>query len=44
MDFAWLAERIPPSAARTLEIDQREPDGALGGALEVLRAAGVIRT
>ncbi|MCY4455524.1 MAG: sugar phosphate isomerase/epimerase [Chloroflexi bacterium] len=42
VDFAWLAERIPPSAARTLEIDQREPDEAVGGALEVLRAARAI--
>lgn len=44
VDFALLAERIPPSAARTLEIDQREPDDAVGGALEVLRAAGVIES
>ena len=42
VDFAWLAERIPPSAARTLEIDQREPDEAVAAALGVLRAAGVI--
>ena len=42
VDFAWLAPRIPPSAARTLEIDQREPDEAVQGALDVLRAAGVL--
>ncbi len=44
VDFAWLAERIPASAARTLEIDQREPDEAVGAALDVLRRAGVIET
>ena len=42
VDFAWLAERIPASAARTLEIDQREPDEAVAGALDVLRGATVI--
>ena len=42
LDFAWLAERLPPAAARTLEIDQREPDEAVGAALGVLRAAGAI--
>ena len=42
LDFAWLAERLPPGAARTLEIDQREPDEAVRGALGVLRAAGAI--
>ena len=44
VDFEWLAKRIPPSAARTLEIDQREPDEAVGGAIKVLGAAGVIAT
>ena len=33
--------RMPSSAARTLEIDQHEPDEAVAHALEVLRAAGV---
>ena len=42
VDFAWLAERLPASASRTLEIDQHEPDEAVGGALDVLRAAGAI--
>ena len=42
VDFAWLAERLPSSALRTLEIDQREPDEAVRGAIEVLQAAGVI--
>ena len=42
VDFAWLAERIPASAARTLEIDQHEPDEAVGAALDVLRRAGAI--
>ena len=41
VDFEWLAARRPSSAARTLEIDQHEPDEAVAHALEVLRAAGV---
>ena len=44
VDFAWLAERVPPSAARTLEIDQREPDEAVGGAIDVLRGAGIVQS
>ena len=42
VDFAWLAERLPPTAARTFEINQREPDEALRNAIVRLREAGVI--
>ena len=42
VDFAALAARLPPAAARTLEIDQREPDADVAHALDVLRAAGVV--
>lgn len=41
VDFHRLAARLPATAARTLEIDQHEPDEALARAVEVLRAAGV---
>ena len=42
VDFAALAARLPPAAARTFEIDQHEPDADVARALEVLRAAGVV--
>jgi sugar phosphate isomerase/epimerase len=42
VDFEWLAARIPASAARTFEIDQREPDDALAHGIEVLRSAGLV--
>lgn len=42
VDFEWLAARVAPSAARTLEIDQHEPDEAVARALEVLRAAKLL--
>ena len=41
VDFGWLGARLPANAARTLEIDQHEPDDAVAHAPEVLRAAGV---
>ena len=41
LDFAWLAARLPPHAARTFEIDQREPDEAVRAAPGLLRAAGM---
>lgn len=44
VDYGWLAERLPPGAALTLEIDQREPDEAVRGALDVLRGARVVPT
>ena len=42
VDFAWLAERLPPGAARTLEIDQREPDEAVRDAVDLLREGHVV--
>jgi sugar phosphate isomerase/epimerase len=42
VDYEWLAARVPASAARTLEIDQHEPDEAVAHGLEVLRASGLI--
>ena len=45
VDFAWLATRIReanPHAARTFEIDQREPDEDVARGLQLLRAAGII--
>ena len=42
LDFAWLAKRLPATAARTLEIDQREPDEAVLSAIVQLRERGVI--
>ena len=42
VDFAWLAQRLPAEAARTLEIDQREPDEAVLSAVVHLRDQGVI--
>jgi sugar phosphate isomerase/epimerase len=41
VDYAWLARRIPPSAALTFEIDQHETDVDVARGLEVLRAAGI---
>jgi len=42
VDYRWLAARIPAGATRTLEIDQREPDEAVGRTLDVLRSAGLL--
>ncbi len=36
LDFAWLASRLPPTALRTFEIDQHEPDEAVARAVEVV--------
>jgi sugar phosphate isomerase/epimerase len=44
IDYGWLAARLPEEAARTLEIDEHEPDEAVRAALEVLRAARVVPT
>jgi sugar phosphate isomerase/epimerase len=41
VDYAWLAKRIPAGAARTLEIDQHEPDDSLVRSIEVLRGVGI---
>lgn len=42
VDFAWLAGRLPATAARTFEINQRQPDEAVRDAIVLLREAGVI--
>lgn len=42
VDFSALAAHLPPGAARTCEIDQREPDAAVGTAVERLAAAGLV--
>lgn len=42
VDFEWLAARVPASAARTFEIDQRERDEDVAHGLGVLRAAGLV--
>lgn len=42
VDYAWLAARIPATAARTFEIDQHESDDDVSRGLAVLRAAGVV--
>ena len=45
VDFAALASRIEaanPSAARTFEIDQHEPDEDVASGLRLLREAGVV--
>ena len=42
VDFAALAARIPPDAARTLEIDEQEPDADVARGLALLRDAGVV--
>ena len=44
VDYGWLAARLPAQAARTLEIDQREPDEAVRAALTVLREARVLHS
>lgn len=42
VDFAHLAARIPPTAARTFEIDQHESDEDVAAGLGVLRAAAIV--
>ncbi|MDA0302493.1 MAG: TIM barrel protein, partial [Chloroflexi bacterium] len=45
VDFRWLAARIAeanPLAARTFEIDQREPDEAVAAGLQLLIETGVV--
>jgi sugar phosphate isomerase/epimerase len=42
VDWSYIAAALPPGAARTLEIDQREPEPLLAEALRVLRAHGVL--
>ncbi|MYI82853.1 MAG: sugar phosphate isomerase/epimerase [Chloroflexi bacterium] len=42
VDFAWLAGRLPATAARTFEINQSQPDEAVRNAIVRLGEAGVI--
>ncbi len=42
VDFAALAAHIPPGAARTLEIDEQEPDADVASGIALLRNAGVV--
>jgi sugar phosphate isomerase/epimerase len=42
VDFAALAARIPPAAARTLEINQHEPDEDVAQGLALLREVEVV--
>ena len=42
VDFGWLAERLPASAVRTLEVNQHEPDDELARGLALLVEAGVV--
>ena len=45
VDFEWLAARIAeanPSAARTFEINQHEPDADVASGLELMRTTGVL--
>jgi sugar phosphate isomerase/epimerase len=42
LDFAALAARIPPSAVRTFEVDQHEPDEDVARALRLMREAGLV--
>lgn len=42
VDWRSVAAALPSGAARTLEIDQREPEPLLAQALRVLRAHGVL--
>ena len=42
VDFGWLAARLPQAAARTLEIDQRQSDDDVRGAVAHLRESGIL--
>lgn len=45
VDYAWLAERVRaanPTALRTFEIDQREPDEDVARGLRLLIEAGIV--
>ena len=44
LDWALVAAGIPPHAARTCEIDQREPEGLLAGSVRFLSERGVVHT
>jgi hypothetical protein len=42
VDWSYIATALPPGAARTLEIDQREPEPLLAEALRFLATHGVL--
>jgi sugar phosphate isomerase/epimerase len=42
LDWSYIAGVLPPSAHRTLEIDQHEPERSLGEALGFLSECGVL--
>lgn len=42
LDWAYVAAAIPPNAVRVLEINQHEPDALVAGAIDFLRARGVL--
>jgi sugar phosphate isomerase/epimerase len=42
LDFAALAAHIPPSAVRTFEVDQHEPDEDVARALDLTREVGLV--
>ena len=42
LDWSLIRDGIPPSAARTCEIDQREPEASLATAVRLLRERGVV--
>ncbi|MBI2760040.1 MAG: hypothetical protein HYX51_01275, partial [Chloroflexi bacterium] len=42
VDWSYIADTIPAGAARTFEIDQREPEASLASAISLLRERGVL--
>jgi sugar phosphate isomerase/epimerase len=42
LDWSLVAANLPSTALRVLEIDQREPEEAVAGAIEFLRQRGVL--
>ena len=42
LDWSQVAANLPPSALRVLEIDQREPEEGVAGAIAFLQARGVV--
>jgi sugar phosphate isomerase/epimerase len=42
VDWAYIAQGLPPTALRVFEIDQRQPDEAVAASIAYLRERGVI--
>jgi sugar phosphate isomerase/epimerase len=42
LDWTMIRAALPPSAARTCEIDQHEPESSLATAVHLLRSNGII--